>query len=282
MDKTINDLYNCNLKDFINYISSNNENFILNNLSLYNKKTILISLLENKLIKIIINNKINNEININYFIFLLLKSHYENFIIYPNNINIIHFILFNNLNIDILLNILLIIYYYKNYKIEFNFKKLILKSNYQIYDKIINLQLNNLINELYDTININIINIKFNYDYNKLLLEFDYNNSDYTLLESSFINDKQINNDKIIKLDINLKNLSNKIEKLNDTYERLNIYKLNKLNYEIENHNKKINEINKNIIILENIIKSNNYNYVEFKNKILLNESNNQKINILK
>ena len=272
MDK----LHNCDFKDFINNISSNSENYILNNLSSYDKKTILISLLNDKLIEIIINFKINNEININYLIFSLLKCHYENFIIYPNTINIIHFILFNNLNINILLNILLIIYYYKNHKIEFNFKKLILKSNYQIYDEIINLQLNNLINELYNTININIININFDYNYNKLLLKFNYNNcdyKDYTLLESNFMKNEQINND------INFKNLSNKIEKLNDNYERLNNFKLSKLNYEIENHNKKLNETNKNIIILENMIKSNNYNFVEFKNKILLNESYNQKLN---
>lgn len=270
------DLYNCDFKDFINNISSSSEKYILNNLSLYEKKTILISLLNDKSIKIIINFKINNEININYLIFLLLKCHYENFIIYPNTINMIHFILFNNLNIDILLNILFIIYYYKDHNIEFNFKKLTLKSNYQIYDKIINLQLNNLINELYNTININIINIYFNYDYNKLLLEFNYNNydyKDYTLLESNVINNEQINND------INFKNLSNKIEKLNDNYERLNNFKLSKLNYEIENHNKKLNETNKNIIILENMIKTHNYNCIEFKNKILLNELYNQKLN---
>ena len=267
----MDDFYNCDFKDFINYISCDSEKYILNNLSLYEKKTILISLLNDKSIKIIINFKINNEININYLIFLLLKCHYENFIIYPNTINMIHFILFNNLNIDILLNILLIIYYYKDHNIEFNFKKLTLKSNYQIYDKIINLQLNNLINELYNTIDINIININFNYDYNKLLLEFNYNNcdyKDYTLLESNVINN-----------DINFKNLSNKIEKLNDNYERLNNFKLSKLNYEIENHNKKLNETNKNIIILENMIKSNNYNFVEFKNKILFNELYNQKLN---
>jgi hypothetical protein len=51
---------------------------------------------------------INYKIKINTIIHLYLREYLNSFIIYLTNLNIIHFILYNNMNIEKLLNIILI------------------------------------------------------------------------------------------------------------------------------------------------------------------------------
>ena len=241
--KNINDLlnlFNSNIKNIVDYLSYNNKKYILNNLCLEDKKKLLISILDLKLNNITLscegtrggamsNYNIVENININNFIFILLKNYYENFIIYPHTINIIHFILFNNLDIEKLLNVMLIIIYYKNYDINFNLKKIILKSNNNKNDIILDIFINNVLNDIYKNINILNININFNYNYNSLLLNNDHSSD----LEKSYIylsdqnklenikSELSISDDTFVSIDERINNLENDIKIFNDSIKNL-------------------------------------------------------------
>jgi hypothetical protein len=290
-------IYQYDVIEFIKYVSSDNNKYILKNFE--NKINLLISLLENKITKIIINYYLINEISFNNFIFFLLKCHFDNFIIYPTNINIIHFILFNNLDIDLLLNILIIFYYIKDNKIEFNFQKEFFTSfgwkstnkiiiRNLINHNILNLHLINLINKLYEGINNYNININFNINYNKLLFEKYEFNTEYQLSYFSLNNDlnsivSSINSETISNIDdrinnlensckiynIEIKDLENNLKKLSTNLERIINYKFNNLYNEIELKKKNINELKQNINNLENMIRYNNSNFLEFKKNTL-------------
>ena len=232
--KNINDLlnlFNSNIKNIVDYLSYNNKKYILNNLCLEDKKILLISILDFKLNKITLNYNIVENISINNFIFILLKNYYENFIIYPYTINIIHFILFNNLDIDKLLNVMLIIIYYNNNDINFNLKKIILKSNNNKNDIILNIFINNVLNDLYKNINILNININFNYNYNSLLLINDQGSS--SDLDKSYIylsdqnklenikSENSLSDDTFVSIDERINNLENDIKIFNDSIKNL-------------------------------------------------------------
>ena len=77
-----------------------------------NKKYLLLSLLK---INIKIKQEYNHDLNtdMNFLINFFLRCYKDNINIYPKNLNIIHFIIFNKLNIYDILVFLITIYYNK-------------------------------------------------------------------------------------------------------------------------------------------------------------------------
>lgn len=208
-----------------NYDNINN---LITILSDYNKKLLLLSCLN----EVIIIGSIT--FNINTLINLILRQYNMGFIIYPLNLNIIHFILFNKLDINILLKVIIFILYNKNELAISNGSGKCgsigsINQPLNQADNIININLmetisyrkpNSLLKPLIklmcESIDSNIININFNNNYEKLLLnELDINledNKDSIYLE--LIN-------KIKELENKYEKLENKYEKLENKYEEL-------------------------------------------------------------
>ena len=218
-------------------------------------------------------------ITINIIIHLLLRYNNRSFMIYPINLNITHFILFNNLNVNNLLKFMILLYYNKYICISMDgYTEL---NNYSINMNNIFLSINNNTlfkifgDDLYNSINLNIINLDFNNDYDKLLFDKDYNYpSIYEQVSSlqddySNIFEKVFNiNNSIEILDNNQTNFENKISILEDKI--TNLIEHNKLlENKISNlENDKINILEDKIITnLKNNITSFEY---KIKNKILL------------
>ena len=173
-------------------------NDLLKNMTNKDKKLLLISLLNEKK-EIYFYNENNNLIfsikdSLNFIINLILIEYNNLLYKYPLNINILHFILFNNLNMNILLYILINLYYEDKliFDIHLDNNDNPIKNLNCYYSKLYNISLydylqNNkpciilknklnqhilfLINELYNSLNLNIIeDNNFNHDYDKLFL----------------------------------------------------------------------------------------------------------------
>ena len=173
-------------------------NDLLKNMTNKDKKLLLISLLNEKK-EIHFYNDNNNLIfsikdSLNFIINLILIEYNNLLYKYPLNINILHFILFNNLNMNILLYILINLYYEDKliFDIHLDNNDNPIKNLNCYYSKLYNINLydylqNNkpciilknklnqhilfLINELYNSLNLNIIeDNNFNHDYDKLFL----------------------------------------------------------------------------------------------------------------
>jgi hypothetical protein len=202
-----------------------------NNVSEDIKKYLLISLLnEEVIIPGAAKMKINMLINI------ILKIYISSFIIYPFELNVIHFILFNNLDINKLLNIIIIIFnrneenlgsmtikdqhfgyntvenYMVKYQVSYHLSigtkvkedRLGIKNIFNPQDKH-GKELNKLIYEMYNSVNTNIININFNREYEKLIfnnINHNETNIDNLILEinqlKDEINNSNYNNNKSI------------------------------------------------------------------------------------
>ena len=110
-----------------NYDNINN---LITILSDNNKKLLLLYCLNEV---IIINRNYLGPItfNINTLINLILRQYNMSFIIYPLNLNIIHFILFNKLDINILLKVIIFIIYNKNESANSKIININFKSNYE-------------------------------------------------------------------------------------------------------------------------------------------------------
>jgi len=218
---------NYDIKELLKYISDNN------------KKYLILSLLKKNNYKIRIND-INYEVayidDINFIINIFLRSYHDSINIYPKNLNIIHFIIFNKINMYDVLYFLIRLYYLeesayiqqidkhkitswginKNASYEFSDNK-DLKYSKEYNDLIHN------ICSSYDDTN---INISFNHNYTDLLFNgftisneisiltdninnlqiqsnYNYNkiNEDVILIKNNIINDVNqlnINNSKLI------------------------------------------------------------------------------------
>ena len=215
-----------NINQLPREFNNDNINNLITILSDYNKKLLLLSCL-NELI--IINRAFlgPQTFNINTLINLFLRQYNMGFIIYPLNLNIIHFILFNKLDINILLKVIIYILYNKNVLIISNggggSLGIINQPFYQT-DNIININLmesigyrkpNSLLQPLIklmcESIDSNIININFNNNYEKLLL-IELNKD---------INLENKKDSIYFELITKIKELENKYEKLENKYEEL-------------------------------------------------------------
>ena len=226
MDYIIANIDNINnINQLPREFNNDNINNLITILSDLNKKLLLLSCLNEV---IIINRAFLGPptFNINTLINLFLRQYNMGFIIYPLNLNIIHFILFNKLDINILLKVIIFILYNKNELAISNWVGSIGIINQPLYqaENIININLmesigyrepNSLLQPLIklmcESIDSNIININFNNNYEKLLLN-DLN-KDINLED---------NKDSIyVELIFKIKELENKYEKLENKYEEL-------------------------------------------------------------
>jgi hypothetical protein len=278
-------------------LNLNNINDLINILSDDNKKKLILSLLNNEIkcitnidgikkINIECNTANNNKIKLNIIIHLFLREYNHSFIIYPINLNIIHFILFNNLNINKLLIVLLLLYYikyiaicgYREINHNYSYKNgycinydayMIDQGEYKIIKK--------YVDDLCSTINLNIINLNFNHDYNELLYDNNNNNYNYSSIyeEVYSLRDNDIHEIKTMigNINYNIVTLESQIE---DNNKKLLINKITKL----ENNNKLLGKLlednnkllNDKINILERKItylEKNNKNISANTNKLL-------------
>jgi len=281
-----------NASDLPIHLNYDIENLI-KHISDTNKKHLLLSLLKNN-IKILLYDEFNKkrkELNkdINFLINIFLRSYHDSMNIYPKNLNIIHFIIFNKINIYDVLFLLIKIYYmdpciiiiqnnHENNSIDC--WEIYKKTSYSFSNKTeYYIECNKLIHNLcvsYDDTNINIF---FNHNYTDLLF-----NGPNILNEISILTDK-INNLKINYVpnenNINKNEILNEIYILTNTMNNLQIhtdYYYDKINKNIMLiKNKIINEINN---LTENINQSqahNNYYY----DKINILENNTYILNKL-
>ena len=260
-------------------------NYDIENLIKYisdiNKKYLLLSLLKIN-IKILLydeSNKNRKEINkdINFLINIFLRSYHDSMNIYPKNLNIIHFIIFNKINIYDVLFLLIKIYYmdpciiiqnnHENNSVDC--WEIYKKTSYSFSNKTeYYIECNKLIHKLcisYDDTNINIL---FNHNYTDLLF-----NGPNILNEIYILSDK-INNLKINTFQTNYYKL-NEVPIIND---------INQLNIRLNE-----NDINKNEILNEISILSNTMNNLQIQTEHYYNKINedimlikNKKINKIK
>jgi len=228
---------NYDIGDLIQYISDNNKKYLL--LSLL-KINIEIKIYEN----IHESTKYNGydhkydydygnqtgciHEDINSLINFLLRSRHDSMNIYPNNLNIIHFIIFNKINIYEVLFLLIKIYYMKpviiiqDYIVNFGIANLqIYKKTGYRFSNIPNCATNELLNNICKSYDITNINILFNYNYTDLLF-----NGPNILNEISILTDKinnlQIQTNNYYKL--NEECHFNKQKIINDINHQLNIH----------------------------------------------------------
>jgi hypothetical protein len=253
---------NFNINDFINIINENN------------KKYLIVSFL-NEIILFKHNTTINY-VTINNLIFYLIKIYNPYFNIYPCDINIIHFILFNNLDINILLKIILLLHYNKNLKINSNYENYLIniKIHYNNINDIFsnNQELNKLIKELYNSLNLYIINTNFNNNYIELFLY----NKEYKINETFYDKIKNISeqiNENIIDRIYDLEIYCNRLDNLIDNNDNYIFNKILNIKYNIKNINKNINKNFKFLNYKIYNLKKNNKNN---KKKIY---NNNNKLN---
>uniref|UniRef100_A0A6C0HA32 Uncharacterized protein n=1 Tax=viral metagenome TaxID=1070528 RepID=A0A6C0HA32_9ZZZZ len=261
---------NYDIKDLIQCISDNNKKYLLLSLlkinikiEIYHEYTSYSKSLRGGMIK-----------DINFLINLLLRSYDDSMNIYPKNLNIIHFIIFNKINIYEVLYLLIKIYYmksviliqqdYPSNKIEC--LEIYKKASYRFSD-IPNGDTNELLDNIrksYDNTNINIL---FNHNYTDLLFN-GLNISNEISILTDKINNLQIQTDNYYKL--NEECHFNKQKIINDINHQLNIH-----------YNE--NNINKNEIMNEISIFTDKINNLQIQtdNYYKLNEEcnfNKQKI----
>uniref|UniRef100_A0A6C0H8E0 Uncharacterized protein n=1 Tax=viral metagenome TaxID=1070528 RepID=A0A6C0H8E0_9ZZZZ len=260
---------------------------LIKHISDKNKKYLLVSLLKiNIKVIIYINDyeKIDLNTDMNYLINLFLIRYDKSIKIYPTNLNIIHFIIFNKLNVYDVLFFLIKMYYSKMSDIS------ILKNSMEIYTwytrhntfdtchKCEKLILN--ICNSYDDNNVNML---FNHNYTDLLFNGPSPTiSDEISILTDKINNLQIQTDNYYKLneeyninktkiidDINQLNLNyneNKTEIMNEI--SILTDKINNVQIQTDYHYNKINE---DIILIKNeIINENNINNNKLINEITL------------
>ena len=248
---------NYDIKDLIQCISDNNKKYLLLSLlkinikiEIYHEYTSYSKSLRGGMIK-----------DINFLINLLLRSYDDSMNIYPKNLNIIHFIIFNKINIYEVLYLLIKIYYmksviliqqdYPSNKIEC--LEIYKKASYRFSD-IPNGDTNELLDNIrksYDNTNINIL---FNHNYTDLLFN-GLNISNEISILTDKINNLQIQTDNYYKL--NEECHFNKQKIINDINHQLNIhYNENNINKnEIMNEiSILIDKINEKIILIKNEI----------------------------
>ena len=263
-------------------------NYDIENLIKYisdiNKKYLLLSLLKIN-IKILLydeSNKNRKEINkdINFLINIFLRSYHDSMNIYPKNLNIIHFIIFNKININEVLYLLIKIYYMKPCRIiqhdyptnNIEYLQIYKKASYR-FSNIHNSDTNKLLNnirESYDNTNINIL---FNHNYTDLLFNGPNISNEISILTDK-INNLQIQTDYYYKLNeecnFNKQKIINDINHINH---QLNIY----YNENKKNKNEIMNEIyilidkiNKDIVLIKNeIINDVNQLNIQNNNKLI-------------
>ena len=232
---------------------------LLDDISNDNKKKLLLSLLNNK---IYINIKHDYNIKIltldSYIYFYSIFKSINWFPINIYNINMthmIHLIIFNDLDIDILLNIMIILYYqtesfkivdFMDCKINLNelltfqkksnsdycISKYIEENNLYIESNNITLTFIEKIFSLYRSVNFNFIHTNFDYNYSELLLSTDDFKTLKLTLSETFFNKSLENNN--IGLKNRIINLENDITNLKHNNITL-----------MENNNKYVDVINK-------------------------------------
>ena len=207
---------------------NNNIGDLIKHISDKNKKYLLVSLLKiNIKVNIYISDdeKIDINTDMNYLINLFLRRYDKSIKIYPANLNIIHFIIFNKLNVyDVLF--FLIKMYYKNLSeisIHKNSMEIYTFHHNKCFRRSINCEklILNICNS-YDDNNVNMI---FNHNYTDLL----FNGPGPTISDilTNKINNLQIQTDNFYKL--NKEYNINKNEIINDINElKLNYNKKNK------------------------------------------------------
>ena len=238
---------------------------LLYNITHDNKKKLLLSLLNNKIyinIKHDYNIKILTLNSYIYFYSIFKSINWFPINIYNiNMIHMIHLIIFNDLDIDILLNIMLILYYQiETFKIvnfmdcKINLNELLIfqkQSNNEyciskyIEENNLYIECNNItfiekIYSLYESVNFNFIHTNFDYNYSELFLSTnDFKTLKQTLSQTFFNKSLENSNislkNRIINLEndiINLKHNNiillennnkcvNVIEKLKECYDKL-------------------------------------------------------------
>ena len=273
---------NYDIEDLIKHISDNNKKYLLLSLLKINIK-LKIPKQNNEYTNYIEYTDLNTDMNflINYFLRI-----YDNSInIYPKNLNIIHFIIFNKLNIYNVLLFLIKIYYCDNMRLT-NPPYMDIYNNgpgtcYGCSTLILN------ICNSYDDNNVNML---FNHNYTDLLFNGPGPTiSDEISILTDKINNLQIQTDNFYKLneeynvnktkiidDINQLNLNyneNKTEIMNEIY--ILTDKMNDTQIQTDYHYNKINEdmiLIKNDIIndVKQLINENNINNNKLINEITL------------
>ena len=229
---------NYDIKELLKYISDNNKKYLLLSLLKFDYKIQL----DDGWGSILFGDDINFIINI------CLRSYHDNINIYPKNLNIIHFIIFNKINMYDVLYFLIRLYYvdwsfirpinikdmprfgiYKKVRFEFSnrdFNDLMYNICSSYDDTNINISFNhNYTDLLFNgftisneisilTDNINNLQIQSNYNYNKI-------NEDVILIKNNMINDVtqlNINNNKLMTEITMLTEKINQSQLLNKIY----------------------------------------------------------------
>uniref|UniRef100_A0A6C0H8L2 Uncharacterized protein n=1 Tax=viral metagenome TaxID=1070528 RepID=A0A6C0H8L2_9ZZZZ len=281
---------NYDIKELLKYISDNNKKYLLLSLLKINKIIILYHECSRHSIyipeSITTNPEKGEEINkdINFLINLFIRS-YHNINIYPKNLNIIHYIIFNKINIYEVLFLAIRIYYMDICEIILcePWSRVYI-NKYYLFD-CRNVECNTLIHNIcnsYDDTNINML---FNHNYTDLLF-----NGPNIINEISFLTDKinnlQIQTDHYYKLTEEYNFSKNKeISIINDIVNQLNFHhnenninknqinilinKINNLQIQTEYYYKLTEDIKliKNKLI--NDVKQLNIQYNENNNKLM-------------
>uniref|UniRef100_A0A6C0H8R2 Uncharacterized protein n=1 Tax=viral metagenome TaxID=1070528 RepID=A0A6C0H8R2_9ZZZZ len=263
---------NYDIKDLLKYISDNNKKYLLLSLLKINIKILLYDECNTK------HKDINK--NINFLINIFLRSFHDSMNIYPKNLNIIHYIIFNKINIYDVLFLVIKIYYMDPCIIIQHDHKNNSMDSWEIYKKVrysfsdkteYYVECNKLIHKLcisYDDTNINIL---FNHDYTDLLFNGSNSSNEISILTDKINNLKiqteyykiteecNFNKNKLIN-DINKNEIINEISILTNI--------MNNLQIQTDYYYNKINE---DIILIKNKI-INDINQLNIQNNKLMNE----------
>ena len=273
---------NYDIKELLKYISDNNKKYLL--LSLLKINKIIIPYYEYSSISRLKRCKEVNK-DINFIINLFIKS-YHNINIYPKNLNIIHYIVFNKINIYEVLCLAIRIYYMNKCKIY-----LCNQRQPNIYIHKYYVECNTLIHNICNSYDDTNINISFNHNYTDLLF-----NGPPIINEISFLTDKinnlqiqtnyyyklieeyNVNKNKevlIINNIINQLNIQNNENNINKNEIIILINKMNNLQIQNDYHYNKINDDiklikNKIINVVSQLNTQHNKNNNKLMNKITL------------